>query len=247
MSTLCATALFGASLAAAPPPPLDGRFEGVDLSTVEALKPPRVDGHTAGITADFKGGLVRVFVGPDDQSASWWVARMTTVVEKQKPTAVPWPTASAEPPAPDAEPSEPSLLDHAHELYRSDDRLVVLRYHNVGVMVEVSGGAAAMAETVGGTLLDDGEPWPEVPPLRPTSQGLQPHVDDPSHELRYEGGTLAPAPGLVFARPPRALIVYDTRGRSTRQAFDELGLVTTEPAPWADHETTQRPAPEESQ
>ena len=85
------------------------QWSGVDLSIVEGLKVPRPDGYTSGITADFRGGLVRVFVGPSDAAASWWVHRMREVVEKQKPTELPMPSASSHPPGADGAPPAPRL------------------------------------------------------------------------------------------------------------------------------------------
>ena len=209
---------------------------------------PRPDGYTSGITADFKGGLVRVFVGPSELAASWWVVRMTQVVEKQKPTAVPFPAAAepqAEPVAADpaAPPTPPALLDSADELWASGDRLVIVRLGNVGIMVEVSSGARDKAEAVAAALL----PAPGVPLAPPelrkvgTEWRLDVPLSEPPLQVRYEGGQLSGSPGLTFSMPPTAAVVYDHQGRMSRQDFDPMGLVIEVPPPWKDHVLGERP------
>ena len=228
------------------------RWTGLDLTFVEGLKAPRADGFTSGLTADFKGGLVRLYVTPSEQAASWWVARMATVVEKQKPAPVPLPSAAAPlddpaatppPTAPTEPPPVPLQLPTADELLVAGDRLVIARVGNVGVMVEVAGGARDTAEAVLAQLTDLPQPWPTVPPLERTPRGWRVPVPE-GLEVRYEGGARLPGPELHFSRPPRAVVVYDMLGRASRQAFDALGLPVDSPAPWSDHTPATRPPPE---
>ncbi len=235
------------ALAAAQPPPTSPRWTGIDLSTVEDLSPPRADGFTSGFTADFRGGLVRVYVLPSASAASWWVARMVTVVEKQKPKVVVLPGTE---PASGSQAPNPSALETAadaslrltaaHELYTSGDRLVIARFDNVGLMVEVRSGAQDRAEALLEALSDEPLSWPEVPPLERTSGGWTLHAAA-NTELRFEGGALTPDTiGLQFIRPPSRVVVYDVRGRAVRQSFDEVGLPIETPQPWAEHTLTER-------
>ena len=221
-------------------------WAAVDLSVVEGLHIPRPDGWTSGITADFKGGLVRVYIGPSDVAASWWVQRMTQVVEKQKPAAVPFPSPTA-PPDPGSPPPVVKMLDSADELYSAGDRLVIARLGNVGVMVEVSSGARAKAEAVTATLMPAAEVMP-LPKPSLVKTGSEWRIDvpltEPPLQVRYEGGQLSGAPGLTFRRPPSTAVVYDTQGRMARQDFDAMGLVIERPPLWLDHEPVVRPPAE---
>ena len=228
--------------------PVAPAWSGVDLSIVEGLHIPRPDGYTSGVTADYKGGLVRVFVGPSDVAASWWVSRMTQVVEKQKPRAVPYPAASptsgsAAAPASTLPVAAPTLNDTADELWVSGDRLVIVRTANVGIMVEVASGAMAKADAIAAALL----PAPSEPLAAPTllKVGTEWRIDvpltEPPLQLRYEGGRLSGAPGLTFSEPPSAAVAYDHQGRMSRRDFDPMGLVIEVPPPWQDHVISQRP------
>jgi hypothetical protein len=107
------------------------------------------------------------------------------------------------------------------------------------VMVEVARGAHAQAEAVLASLTDAPLPWPAVPPLERTGAGWSLSVP-PDTMVRYEGGELGPGPGIRFSSPPRAVVVYDTHGRATRQAFDTLGLPIPSAEPWAEHLPTAR-------
>jgi len=244
---LACVALFPA-LATAEPTQV--RWTGVDLTLVEGLSVARADGFSSGFTADFKGGLVRVYVLPSDSAASWWVARMATVAEKQKPTEVPLalPDPDAPPPEPlppDTPPPPPKRLDTAQELLASGDKLVIARVDNVAIMVEVARGARDKAEAVLATLTDLQEPWPEVPPLERTGAGWAlPPTDGLA--VRYQGGTLGPGPGLRFQQPPSMVIVYDSLGRAARQAYDPMGLPIDSKPPWDGHTPVERvlPTPE---
>jgi hypothetical protein len=209
---------------------------------VEGLHVPRPDGYTSGITADYKGGLVRVFVGPSDVAASWWVARMVQVVEKQKPASLPYPAASSAPVAGDAPPPVPSLNHTADELWAAGDRLVIVRTANVGIMVEVASGARTKADAINAALVPaPGEP---LPPPTLLKVGTEWRIDvplaEPPLQVRYEGGQLNGAPGLTFSVPPTAAVVYDHQGRMSRRDFDPMGLVIKVPAPWHDHVIGQR-------
>jgi hypothetical protein len=250
VSLYAATATFGGAAAAAEPmgPP---RWTGVDLTLVEGLSPARVDGYSSGFTADFKGGLVRVYVMPSEVAASWWVARMAKVAEKQKPEAVPLPPPGTVDDAPPPLPADPTLpppppkLPTADELLVAGDRLVIARVDNVGVMVEIKSGARDWAEQVLATLTDDPLPWPTVPPLQHTGAGWSIPLP-PEGAVRYQGGQRIDAPGLRFRSPPSLVVVYDTHGRASRQAYDPLGLPIDQPPPWADFPLAERtPAPPE--
>ena len=227
----------------APPPP---QWSGVELSLVEWLSPPRADGFTSGLTADFKGGLVRVYVMPSETAASWWVHRMTTVVDKQKPTSVPLPepestrSPSGAPPSashPHGEP--PPRLPTAQELYTTGDSLVIARVDNVGIMVETRAHALDRAEAVLAVLSDLPAAWPVVPPLERTASGWTIHPEADTL-VRFQGGSLGTGPGLHFTHPPSTVVVYDALGRASRQSYDTMGFPISTPEPWAEHTLTER-------
>ena len=228
------------------PTPASPHWSGVDLSLVEWLSPPRADGYSSGLTADFKGGLVRVYVMPTETAASWWVQRMTAVVEKQKPTSVPLPDQDSTPtpagaPAGGALPAgePPPRLPTAQELYTTGDSLVIARIDNVGVMVETRAHAQDRAEAVLAVLSAQPAAWPVVPPLERTASGWAIHPE-PDTMVRFQGGTLGTGPGLRFTHPPTTVVVYDALGRASRQSYDTMGLPISTPEPWAEHTLTER-------
>ncbi len=195
------------------------RFAGVVMDDfADELAPLRFDSSSTGWTADFKGGVLRVFIGPDEKSAQWWVSAMADIAKKQKP-----------------QPPDPPLDLPADDALAGGTNLLILRFGNMGVMIESAGGALVFAERVAAALRPEPGPWPQ-PPTIAEQAGLW-HVDvafEPAH-ITYVGASPLPGEPLRFAAPPSAVVAWDEWGRALRQDFDAAGNPVPRPPPWADY------------
>lgn len=169
-----------------------GLHSGIPVRGVQGLGEPTFVGEAMGWTAPVEGGLVRVFVGPDEASASRWLNGSI-------------PLSAGRPPA----------LNLADEAYGDGLGLVAFRDGNVAVFVRVNDGALALAERLRASIVDDGSPWPKAPAL--TEQGGRWTLSVPAEDaVSFQGGRLAPGPGWTFTALPYELLVWDSYGRPVR-------------------------------
>ncbi len=194
------------------------RYQGIDLAALgDTLEAPRYDSSSTGYTVDMKGGIARVFVAPDETAAQWWVQWMAELRARKKPTA-----------------PEGPLPFGADEALAGGDDLLILRFGNLGLMVEAAGGALPWVEKLHPLLLPETDPWPEAPALAPGPGGWTVALGFSPAHLSYVGARPLPGPALVFATPPRAVVAWDALGRAVRQDFDASGAPVTAAPPWAD-------------
>ena len=80
----------------------------------------RVQSSRLGTTLDLPKGLMRLYVGPSEAAATEWVADMATLMKRHEPTALP---------------------ELGTEALAAGDGMILLRDHNVGLLVEIADGA----------------------------------------------------------------------------------------------------------
>ena len=190
-------------------------FAGLPPGTLgEELPALRVQSARLGSTLDLPKGLLRLYVGPSEAAAQEWVADMALLMARHKPTPL------------------PGLGDEA---YGAADGMILLRDHNVGLLVEIADGARHWVDEVRAHLVTEPSAWPSPATLRAHDEGFLLEAPAAAH-LTYVGGRLAQrshAPGapLVFQEPPRRAVAWDALGRSTVQDFDEAGNPVPTPQP----------------
>lgn len=192
----------------------------------EELPAARVQSARLGTTIDLPKGLLRIYVGPSEEAAAEWMADMTTLMERHAPEPVP---------------------ELGEEAVAAGDGMVLMRDHNVGLLIEINDGARAWLDTVRAALVSDPTPWPAPASLQATDGRLV-VVAPGTTTVTWVGGTLAPgtvgpdAP-LAFLAPPRRIVTWDAYGRATVQDFDDSGapLPTPPPRPQPDPDETDRP------
>lgn len=218
-AVLLFSTLFSVALATgSTPPPPHSRYAGIALDRLEEeLKPPRYDSSSTGYTVDVSGGIIRVFIAPSELAAQWWVQRMAEVRARRRPA-----------------PPEPPLPLGADEALLAGDDLAILRFGNLGVMVEASGGALPWVERLQPHFLPEVAGWPEPPALQRAGTGWSVEVPFSPLHLSYVGAQPLPGAELRFSQPPSAVVAWDELGRALRQDFDASGQPVPGAPPWSD-------------
>ena len=197
------------------------RFAGLAPGSLgEDLPPLRAQSARLGTTLDLPKGLLRLYVGPSEAAAQEWVADMALLMERHEPVPL------------------PELGDEA---LVAGDGMVLLRDHNVGLLVEIADGARHWVDEVRAHLTTEPAAWPAAAVLVERDGAYVLAAPDAA-QVTYVGGRLHPdvaSPGapLRFVAPPRRAVTWDALGRSTVQDFDEAGHPLPTPLP--------RPAPPE--
>lgn len=221
--------LFSAALATgSAAPPQHARYAGIALDSLEEeLKPPRYDSSSTGYTVDVSGGIVRVFIAPSELAAQWWVQRMAEVRARRHPA-----------------PPEPPLPLGADEALLSGDDLAILRFGNLGLMVEASGGALPWVERLQPLFLPELAGAPEPPKLQKVGSSWAVEVPFTPLHVSYVGAHPLPGAPLRFSQPPTSVVVWDRHGRALRQDFDASGQPVPSTPPWIDFEPPPTPTTE---
>ncbi len=195
-----------ATLLLAAPARAAGLHAGIPLDAVPGLATVQFQDSAEGWTAQVPGGLVRVYVAPDEALARAWVERMKAVGRVKGPYAGPLP-------APEVD-----------EAWGDGDDTLVVRDGNLGVMVQARTGAAGWVAKLLAAAEREPRPWPAPPRLVPRGDGTW-TVEAPAGaaQLAWEGGRRLPGPALVFSEPPRALVAWDRLGRAARVELEEGG------------------------
>jgi hypothetical protein len=176
-----------------------GSHTGIPTTGVEGLAAPMYQTSQTGWTALVEDGLIRVFVGQDDSSATTWVETLTGQLAKLDPQPY------------------PDLADMA---LGDGETLLLIRDGNIGILVHTKANALHWAEQMLGAISDEPVPWPAPPTLLRDELGWWRLQAPGAVHIAYVGGERLDEGGLVFSSPPRAAVAWDGWGRAARVEFD---------------------------
>lgn len=179
-----------------------GMHTGIPMHGVEGLTAQQYGTAATGWTAQVPGGLVRVFVGHDEDEAKAWIHARLEAEARWHPTPI------------------EGLGDQA---WSSEAGLLLVRDGNLAFSVRARTDPQPWAEALLAAVVDTPEPWPLPPVVEETAPGRWTIRAARGEHVAWEGGQLAPGTDLVFTRPPTAVIGWDRFGRATRQTLDDRG------------------------
>jgi hypothetical protein len=163
-----------------------------------------------GWTADFKKGLVRVFVGQDEAAAEAWIAESLVLIERQNPSPMPQPFGDAS--------------------WGDPVGLMLWRDGNIGVLIQCTFGAQEWSERLLAAIVD--EPSPPLPPPQLTALpgptwSIQ--ADPGALHVAWQGGSRIASQPLLFDLAPNKVVIWDQYGRAVVQFFDREGRPISTP------------------